>query len=108
MALIRDWTKVSDTGKTVAQLVTDSTLYFPVDNAEIGASNQESIALTESEFSTMMSEIGVSPPDASTTVKGIVEEADSTEINAGTDTGSTGARLFVTPSQLKSQANEQL
>lgn len=108
MALIRDWTKVSDTGKTVAQLVADSTLYFPVDNAEVGASNQESIALNESEFVTLLSEIGVSSADASTTVKGIVEEADSTEINNGTDTGATGARLFVTPSQLRAYANERL
>lgn len=38
--------------------------------------------------------------NASTTVKGIVEEADSTETNAGTATGATGARLYVNPSNL--------
>lgn len=36
---------------------------------------------------------------ASETAKGIVEEATQTEVNAGTDTGATGARLFVTPSK---------
>lgn len=38
--------------------------------------------------------------NASTTTKGIVEEADSTETNAGTATGATGARLYVNPSNL--------
>ncbi len=41
-------------------------------------------------------------PDASTTVKGISEEATSAEINAGTATGGTSARLFVNPSDLAS------
>lgn len=36
-------------------------------------------------------------PDASTTVKGIVEEATSAEIIAGTAAGATGARLFINP-----------
>lgn len=39
-------------------------------------------------------------PDASTTVKGIVEEATQSETENGTATGGTGARLFVNPSQL--------
>lgn len=38
--------------------------------------------------------------DASTTVKGIVEEATSSEINAGTAAGGTSARLFVGPEAL--------
>lgn len=38
--------------------------------------------------------------NASTTVKGIVEEADLTETLAGTAVGATGARLFVNPSSL--------
>jgi len=37
-------------------------------------------------------------PNASTTVKGIVEEATFAEVLAGTDTGGTGARNFVVPS----------
>jgi len=39
-------------------------------------------------------------PNASTTVKGIVEEATQAEVNAGTATGGTGARLYVNPSTL--------
>lgn len=39
-------------------------------------------------------------PDASTTVKGIVEEATNAEIQAGTGAGDTGARLFVNPTQV--------
>lgn len=36
-------------------------------------------------------------PDASTTVKGIVEQATNAEIVAGTTAGATGAQLFVNP-----------
>lgn len=39
-------------------------------------------------------------PDASTTVKGISEEATLAEDNAATGTGATGARLFVNPTTL--------
>lgn len=38
--------------------------------------------------------------NASETAKGVVEEATLAELVAGTDTGSTGAKLFVTPSKL--------
>lgn len=43
-----------------------------------------------------------SAADASTTVKGVVEEATQAEVDAGTATGGTGARLFVNPSTLGS------
>lgn len=46
-----------------------------------------------------MPTINVNQALASETVKGIVEEATQTQVNAGTDTGETGARLFVTPSK---------
>lgn len=39
-------------------------------------------------------------PDASTTVKGIVEIATQSELNAGTDTGGTGALLSPLPSNV--------
>lgn len=39
-------------------------------------------------------------PDASTTAKGIVEEATQAEVDAGTAVGGTGARLFVNPSTI--------
>jgi hypothetical protein len=38
--------------------------------------------------------------DASETAKGVVEEATDAEVIAGTATGSTGAKLFVTPTKL--------
>ena len=38
--------------------------------------------------------------DASTTVKGVVEEATQAEVEAGTAAGGTSARLFVNPSKL--------
>ena len=41
-------------------------------------------------------------PDASTTVKGISEEATQAEVLTKTTTGGTGARLFVNPSTLAS------
>jgi hypothetical protein len=38
--------------------------------------------------------------NASETVRGIVEEATDAEVTAGTATGGTGAKLFVTPTKL--------
>lgn len=43
-------------------------------------------------------------PDASSTVKGIVEEATDAEVAAGTAVGGTGARLYVNPSGLSNAA----
>lgn len=37
-------------------------------------------------------------PDASTTIKGIAEEATQAEVDAGTASGGTSARLFINPS----------
>lgn len=39
-------------------------------------------------------------PNASTSAKGIVQEATLSEVQAGTGTGTTGARLYVSPSVL--------
>ncbi len=39
-------------------------------------------------------------PNASTSVKGIVQEATTGQVNSGTDTGSTGAKLFASPADL--------
>lgn len=41
--------------------------------------------------------------NASETVRGLVEEATTAEITAGTDTGGTGAKLFVPPSKMNTQ-----
>lgn len=39
--------------------------------------------------------------DASTTAKGIVEEATQAEVDARTETGGTGAKLFATPDKIR-------
>lgn len=44
--------------------------------------------------------------NASETAKGIVEEATQTEVNAGTATGATGARLYVNPEKLDTWASD--
>lgn len=44
-------------------------------------------------------------PNASTTVKGIVEEATQSQFAASTDTGETGARLFAVPSVIQTAIN---
>lgn len=44
---------------------------------------------------------GASPADASETEKGVSEESTSAELLAGTATGSTGAKLFITPAKFK-------
>lgn len=45
---------------------------------------------------------GQTATNASTTVKGIVQEATLADVLAGTGTGSTGARLFISPSTMVS------
>lgn len=46
----------------------------------------------------------VSAPDATVTVKGVAEEATQAEVDAGTATGGTTARLFVNPSTHRGRA----
>ena len=48
----------------------------------------------------------VSAPDASTTAKGVVETATLAEVRAGTATGSTGAKLAVTPDVLTDMTSQ--
>lgn len=48
-----------------------------------------------------MPTINVNQTNASETAKGIVEEATQVQVNAGADTGETGARLFVVPSKIQ-------
>lgn len=43
--------------------------------------------------------------NASEVARGIVEEATDAEVTAGTATGSTGAKLFVTPAKLATRVN---
>lgn len=102
-------------GKTATQTLTNKTLTSPVVNVgsdatgdmyyrnagvltriAIGTDNQ----ILKLNGTTPNWEAETSTVDASTTVAGIVEEATGTETFAGTSTGGTGARLFVTPSTL--------
>lgn len=46
--------------------------------------------------------------NASETTKGIVEEATDAEVTAGTATGATGAKLFVTPAKLTTRLSSLL
>lgn len=46
--------------------------------------------------------------DASQTVKGIVEEATQSEMDAGTDTGGTSAKLFAPPSVIQQYVSTQI
>lgn len=46
--------------------------------------------------------------NASTTVRGIVEEATSAEVTAGTTTGATGARLFLNPTHVGETGNDKI
>lgn len=46
--------------------------------------------------------------NASETVRGLVEEATSAEVTAGTDTGGTGAKLFVPPSKMNTQIDNKI
>jgi len=47
-------------------------------------------------------------PNASETQAGIVEEATDAEVSAGTATGATGAKLFITPAKYATRITSQL
>jgi len=103
-------------GKTATQTLTNKTLTSPKVNVgsdatadmwyrgadgtltriPIGSSTQ----ILTSDGSTPSWQNNASGSDASTTVKGVVEEATQSEVDAGTTTGGTGARLFVNPGTL--------
>jgi hypothetical protein len=51
---------------------------------------------------------GVGVANATTTVRGLVEESTDAQVVAGTDTGETGARLFVPPSKLNTQIDTKI
>lgn len=46
--------------------------------------------------------------NASETVRGLVQEATAAQVTAGTDTGSTGAKLFVPPSKMNTQIDTKI
>lgn len=89
----------ADTKMPASYLDTDITL----------AANSDTKVPSQKAAKAYIDAIAVSgAPNASTTVKGIVEIATQAELNAGTDTGSTGASLSVLPSQLSSIAYKTL
>jgi hypothetical protein len=62
------------------------------------AANSDSKIATQKAVKTYIDTSGGA--NASETVRGIVEEATDAEVTAGTATGATGAKLFVTPAKL--------
>lgn len=88
--------------KTVASVVNVSRQGTETSGADkahrVGASVIISDWMTYKKY---MDEISlVSAPDANANTKGVVEEATTAEIDAGTATGGTGAELFVAPDAL--------
>lgn len=57
---------------------------------------------------TIASIIAAGAPNASETVKGLFEEATDAEVSAGTATGTTGAKLAVTPAKLATRLSSVL
>lgn len=70
------------------------------------AANSDSKVATQKAVKAYVDGVGVA--NASTTVRGVVEEALDAEVVAGTDTGATGARLFVPPSKLNTQIDAKI
>lgn len=68
----------------------DTTTPYPTDNEQLATKGYaDSLAFAGA-------------PNASTTVKGIVQEATQAQVDAKTQTGSTGAELFINPTRLRS------
>ncbi len=76
----------------------------PVDGAyafvDVGVGNDAQVYVWDTDDNQWVAGNVTTIANANTTTKGIVEEADQTETNAGTSTGGTGARLYVTPATL--------
>lgn len=104
-------------GKTATQTLTNKTLISPIINLSSNATGDIYYRASDGTLARLpigttgnildvsaggVPEWTANPggADASTTSKGVVEEATSAEALAGTDTGGTGAKLFVTPSKL--------
>lgn len=102
-------------GKTATQTLTNKTLTAPVINVGSDADGDTyyrsggvftrlpkgTVGHILTQGATVPSwQANAAGADANTTTKGVSEEADATETQAGTATGATAARLFVNPSQL--------
>jgi len=70
------------------------------------AANSDSKIATQKAVKTYIDTSG--GQNASTTVRGIVEEATSAEMIAGTATGGTGARLFLNPSLVAETGTDKI
>jgi hypothetical protein len=81
----------TDTKIPKTDIDTDTTLAA---NSDTKVASQKA---TKTYVDTSISTGGV---NASETVRGVVEEATDAEVTAGTTTGATGAKLFVTPAKL--------
>lgn len=85
--------KTTATGQTVTPIVTFSD--FPITPSSAPTTNYQ---VANKKYVDDTAVAGA--PNASTTVKGIAQEATQADIIAGTGTGSTGARLFVNPTSV--------
>lgn len=92
--------EVTSTDKAVGKTATQS-----ISNKTITSSTYNGVTLTTGGSATDVlnaqgNYIAGATVDASTTVKGVVEEATLAETKAGTASGGTGARLFVNPTNI--------
>lgn len=78
---------------------TDNAHYHPVGSPVIISFGADDIT----DLVTYMNSLALAgAPNASTTVKGIVQQATQAQVDAGTAAGSTGAQLFVGPATVRS------
>lgn len=91
-----NFTELYDNKIETSYLDTDTTL----------AANSDSKIATQKAVKTYVDSGG--NVNASTTQKGLVEEATAAEVAAGTGTGATGARLFVNPSLVAETGTDKI
>lgn len=86
----------TDINSNFANLNTDKVETSVLDTDTALAANSDAKVATQKAVKTYIDTSG--GQNASTTVRGIVEEATQAEVDAGTAAGATGARLFMNPS----------
>ena len=88
----------ADINTSLANLNSDKMETSVLDTDTSLAANSDAKVATQKAVKTYIDTAGGA--NASETVRGIVEEATDAEVTAGTATGGTGAKLFVTPAKL--------
>lgn len=100
-AFMTGWTRATDADNGTELYGATVTVMRGTANADTTWTQINETGSLPSSMNIAWAQVGSSVPNASTTAAGKVEKALQAEVEAGTQTGGTGAELFVNPVELK-------